>query len=99
MPQDNLFNDEPRTTGYRLQLEERVLPTGGVWVVTVQRCTDKKGWTTVWVGQWEGVMLDMASSLASETIEAFLYGEKRALPRAAGRVHRGALKHFKAHSF
>lgn len=97
MPQDSIFDDDQRWTGYRFEMREVVGVDGTSWDVALLRRDDRQEWRTCWVGSWRGVMLDYANTMAADTLQAFLYGERRDLARAAAGVHTLARRHAAMH--
>lgn len=97
MPQDELLQSEPPYTGLRTEWEAVDLFAGTVWKLTILRKRWGKGWETVHVSQWSGVMMDLASTMEQDTINAFLYGEPRDLARAAASIAKVARRHARTH--
>lgn len=64
-----------------------------VWQLTIQRKPWGGTWETVHASRWNGVMLDLASTLEQDTVNAFLYGDPRDLARAAASVAKTARRH------
>lgn len=97
MPQDTFWSDDERWTGVRLSFEEVITPQGRRWDLKAERSDEKGQWRTVYLGSWEGVMLDFAGTLGSDALSAFFFGERRDLARACSGVTKLARQHRRHH--
>lgn len=98
MPQDTLDPDQPRYVGIRTDWEVVDIFAGAVWQLTVRRKPLGGHWETVHQSQWSGVMMDLASTLEQDTVNAFLYGEPRDLARACASIAKTARRHQRRHN-
>lgn len=97
MPQDTLLPEDPHHDGIRLEWEYLPHPDGATWRCKIQRLTRGSYWKTLHVSSWDGVMMDMAGTMASDVYNAFFFGEPRDVVRAAQSIYRLAKQHQALH--
>lgn len=93
MPQDSLLPDEPAYTGFQMSWEQLPSPEGPFWACVVRRRVVPGEWQTVHMSRWDGTMMDLASTMAEDCLNAFLYDDAPGLPKAAATVRRLARLH------
>lgn len=97
MPQDSIFPTTPRVTGYRLTIRSNPVEEGWADNVMIELEHDNAGWATTYAQRWSGLMLDLYGTLASETMNAYLYDTAKAVRVAAVGVAKVARAHARRH--
>lgn len=93
MPQDDLFGTKPAYIGLRVDWEEVHLVDGHYHNLTVRRKHPNEGWQTAHVSRWSPRMMDLASTLMEDVVNAYLYDGVRGVPRACAVVVKVARQH------
>lgn len=98
MPQHQLLPDRPALVGLRLTIIDRSPDGDPSWQLLLEQKARGGDWGTLRADVWEGIMLDFATTWASDLVACFLYGEGGDdLFRSARSIHKAAKEHVKAH--
>lgn len=100
MPEQSLFADDPIHQGVRCNLVWDPHQTdGGCHVLFVQVLRDTGYWTTLWVGNLPGVMMDFLPTFVTDIYDAYAHGKRGDVLQAAVGTYKAALAHRKAHQY
>lgn len=97
MPQLNLLKPGEYPTGLRITWEDRTPDLEGAFDTTIHLRRRDGDWTALIVQRWSGTMLDLADSWTQAVTNAWLWGDRRDVLRAAVAQHRQAKKHARVH--
>ena len=98
MPQNSMFPGDPRLTGLRLELVDRLPDLVDGFDLTVATKHDRDAWSTLHSARYVGVMVDLLPSAAQDLVSAWLWEEGATdVARVAQSNHRVARAHHRRH--
>lgn len=97
MPQPDLFKPAHEPMSLRITWTDRTPLLDGSFDVTVELQRSDGEFYTLIAQRWTGVMLDFVTTFTTNVTEAWLYGDRPNVLRAAVLCHRAAKAHARAH--
>ena len=100
MPQLTMSEDPSLWPWLGLRLAVSLRPAGEEGIdIVLQGLTHKREWATIWIARQQGLELDLLPSLASEVVNAWMFGERKDVLTTAARSHKAARAHAREHTY